>query len=94
MQDINGFAANDVSKPCSVAGFGPGVIRFVGFHVDSKEPRIGVEMKEQQGTNNGTVKGVRLFECNDGYGSLQRPKNVSCGDFPPLDDVDFSEDEI
>jgi tubulin-folding cofactor B len=44
--------------------------------------------------NNGTVKGVKLFECNDGYGSLQRPKNVSCGDFPPLDDVDFSEDEI
>jgi tubulin-folding cofactor B len=72
-----------------------GVVKFVG-RCEALPPGfwIGVQFDEPVGMNNGTVKGVKLFECNDGYGSLQRPKNVSCGDFPPLDDVDFSEDEI
>ena len=52
------------------------------------------EHDEPVGMNNGTVKGQKLFDCHNGYGSLQRPKNVSWWDYPPLDDVDFSEDEI
>ena len=72
-----------------------GVVRFVG-RVEGVPPGwwVGVEYDEPVGMNNGTVKGQKLFDCHNGYGSLQRPKNVSCGDYPPLDDVDFSEDEI
>jgi tubulin-folding cofactor B len=86
----------EVGSRCEVnPGAKRGVVKFVG-RCEALPPGfwIGVQFDEPVGMNNGTVKGVKLFECNDGYGSLQRPKNVSCGDFPPLDDVDFSEDEI
>jgi len=89
-------ASIEVGARCEVnPGQKRGIVRFVGrCEALPKGFWIGVEFDEPVGLNNGTVKGVKLFECNDGYGSLQRPKNVSCGDFPPLDDVDFSEDEI
>ena len=85
-----------VGARCEVnPGAKRGVVRFVG-RCDALPAGfwIGIEFDEPVGMNNGTVKGKKLFECSDGYGSLQRPKNVSCGDYPPLDDVDFSEDEI
>lgn len=90
-------AANmEVGARCEVnPGQKRGVVRFVGrCEALPKGYWVGIQLDEPMGMNNGTVKGVKLFECDDGYGSLQRPKNVSCGDYPPLDDVDFSEDEI
>lgn len=56
---------------------------------------VGVQYDEPVGKNDGSVKGKRYFECNPGYGGLVRPVLVSCGDYPPLDDFEFSdEDEI
>ena len=72
-----------------------GVVRFVGRVEGRAAGVVGRRrVRRTVGMNNGTVKGQKLFDCHNGYGSLQRPKNVSCGDYPPLDDVDFSEDEI
>jgi|TARA_B100001142_G_scaffold321183_1_gene367433 tubulin-specific chaperone B len=72
---------------------------FVGNKVDGlpKGWWIGVKFDEPVGKNDGSVKknGVRLFECDDGYGSFQRPSNVTCGDYPVVDEFAFSdEDEI
>jgi tubulin-folding cofactor B len=48
---------------------------FVGNKVDGlpKGWWIGVKFDEPVGKNDGSVKknGVRLFECDDGYGSFQ-----------------------
>lgn len=55
---------------------------------------VGVQFDEPVGKNNGTVKGVRYFECPEGYGGMVRPNNVAVGDFPPVDEFDFSDDEL
>jgi tubulin-folding cofactor B len=72
-----------------------GEVKFVG-RCDALPPGfwVGIQFDEPVGKNDGSINGKRMFECLDGYGSFQRPKNVSCGEFPALDDVDFSEDEI
>lgn len=56
---------------------------------------IGVNYDEPVGRNDGMVKDRRYFTCGDGYGGFVRPSAVKTGDFPPLDDFDFSDgDEI
>ena len=53
---------------------------------------MGIRLDEPSGLNNGTVRGVRIFECEEGYGSFLLGKNVTCGDFPERDLMD-SDDE-
>jgi tubulin-folding cofactor B len=54
-----------------------------------------VKFDEPVGKNDGAVKGERYFTCPDGYGSFQRPENVTVGDYPDEDDpFGESEDEI
>ena len=56
---------------------------------------VGVKFDEPVGKNDGAVKGERYFTCPDGYGSFQRPENVTVGDYPDEDDpFGESEDEI
>ena len=56
---------------------------------------VGIQYDEPVGKNDGSVKGKRYFECDQNYGGLVRPALVICGDYPPLDDFDFSDaDEI
>lgn len=58
---------------------------------------VGVCYDEPVGKNNGTVKGVCYFEAAQNHGGLARPSNVSVGDFPPLEEDGFGdedEDEI
>lgn len=45
------------------------------------------------GTNDGTVKGKKVFDCDDGFGSFVRGKNVSVGDFPERDILADDSDE-
>ena len=72
-----------------------GEVKFVGkCETLPKGWWIGIQFDEPVGKNDGTAKGKRYFECPDGYGSFQRPVNVQVGDFPPVDDFDFSDDEI
>ena len=52
------FGGFDVSVGDRVAveGKGNGVVRFVGLHAENGQPRIGVELDDPVGKNNGTVK--------------------------------------
>lgn len=54
--------------------------------------KVGIRLDEPSGLNDGTVRGVRIFECEEGYGSFLRGKNVTVGDFPERDLMD-SDDE-
>ena len=56
---------------------------------------VGVQYDEPVGKNDGSVRGIRYFDSPAGYGGFVRPSLVTCGDFPPLSDIDFSDgDEI
>ena len=37
-------------------GYGEGVVRFIGLHNNDKTERIGIELYEPLGKNNGTVR--------------------------------------
>jgi len=56
---------------------------------------VGIEYDEPVGKNDGSVKGTRYFDCLAGYGGFVRPSLVTQGDYPPADDICFSDaDEI
>lgn len=56
---------------------------------------VGVQFDEPVGKNDGSVKGQRYFTCPEGYGSLLRPDKVRAGDYPEVDEFQFSDgDEI
>lgn len=46
---------------------------------------MGVQFDEPMGHNDGTVKGVRIFECPDGFGAFVRGTKIQVGDFPERD---------
>ena len=49
------------------------VVRYVGQADFAPGPWIGVELEVPEGKNNGTVMGVRYFDCEDKYGKFFRP---------------------
>lgn len=76
VQDISGFPASNMGRPCSAGKYGKGVVKFVGFHVITDEERVGVALENPVGKNNGTVKGTRYFICDEGHGILCPAKFV------------------
>ena len=85
----------EVGMRCEVTpGAKRGEVKFVGKNVEGFPLGwwIGVQFDEPVGKNDGSVKGVRFFECMEGYGSFQRPDKVAVGDYPEEDDP-FADDE-
>ena len=53
-----------------------GSVRFVGNHHLDGAPRIGIELDDAIGKNNGTIKGHHYFTCTGGHGLLVKPDKV------------------
>jgi len=88
----------EVGQRCEISpGARRGEVAFVG-EVPELKPGywIGVRLDEPLGKHNGTIKGVKYFECQDKYGTFIRPQYVETGDFPEKDifEDDSDEDEI
>ena len=71
-----------------------GTVKFIGTTNGSKGYWIGVELDEPFGTNNGSLKGKKYFECDDNYGVFLRASKVKVGDYPPIDWEAELEDEL
>jgi len=65
---------------------GRGEVRFVGEIKGQKAIFVGIALDLANGRNNGTLKGMKLFECDENHGSFLRAHLVRVGDFPPLED--------
>ena len=78
-----------VGSRCSVSpGDKRGSVAYVG-KVPEASPGwwVGVSLDEPMGKNDGSVKGVRYFECGQNFGTFARPNNVTVGDFQPFDEI-------
>ena len=88
-------ASIKVGDRCQVAGGRRGDVAFVG-----RVPElplgfwVGVKYDEPVGKNDGSVKGVRYFECPDKYGGFVRPDLCEVGDFPEEDPFADLDDEM
>lgn len=72
-----------------------GVVRVVGQKLEGLPGGwfVGVEYDEPVGKNDGSVGGVRHFECAAGYGAFVRPGVVHVGDeYVPFDEDEFESD--
>jgi hypothetical protein len=86
MVGIHEAASIKVGERCQVAGGRRGEVMFVGLVAELPVGLwIGVKYDQPDGKNDGSVKGVRYFECLDKYGGFVRPDACQCigiGDFP------------
>jgi tubulin-folding cofactor B len=81
----------EVGARCQVMpGERRGTVKFVGEVEKLKEGYwVGVLLDEPLGSNDGTVKGTRIFECpGDCFGAFVRGRNCTVGDFPEKDLMD------
>ena len=53
---------------------------------------MGLQLDEPVGSNDGSVKGSRKFECPANYGAFVRGANIAVGDYPERD-IFGSDDE-
>lgn len=83
-----------VGARCEVQNSGKprGTIQFVGKTKFADGYWVGVQLDEPVGKNNGNVKGVQYFTCEEGYGIFVKPNALIVGDFPE-EDLGFSSDE-
>ena len=87
-----------VENRCEVSpGERRGTILFVG-EIPNFRPGfwVGIKFDEPVGRPefDGTLNGVRYFECVPGYGTFVRGNHVTVGDFPERDIFADDEDEI
>jgi len=59
------------------------IVRFIGkTHFSKNETLIGIERGSESGTHNGTVDGIRYFDCADSKGAFLHPNEVQKRIYP------------
>lgn len=91
-----GIAVNKRCQLLPPADARRGTVAFVGPvpHIPGLGPWVGIALDEPTGKNDGTVDGVRYFECKDKCGVFVRPERVEIGEFEVLDDLGEEMEEI
>jgi len=67
----------DIGSTVRVDGYNTtGVVRFIGAHHTKGYVRVGVELEQPVGLNNGTVDDYAYFECDENHGVIVKPHKV------------------
>lgn len=54
-----------------------GIIRWLGRGAFAAGEWVGIELPDDSGKNDGSVKGERYFECAPGHGMMIRPEAIT-----------------
>lgn len=66
-----------VGMRCSTSKYGSGIVRYIGNFGDNVGVRIGIELDQPLGRNDGTAKnGERYFKCASKHGIYVKPSAV------------------
>lgn len=68
-----------------VNGNKPGYVQFIGGTQFAPGQWAGIVLDEPIGKNDGSVAGVRYFQCEDGRGIFTRPSKLSKTALPEKD---------
>lgn len=68
-----------------VNGDKPGFVQFIGSTQFAPGQWAGIVLDEPIGKNDGSVAGVRYFQCEDGRGIFTRPSKLSKTAMPEKD---------
>ena len=92
----NAYNVYALKSRCEVnPGGRRGQIEYVGEMAGLAGTWIGVELDEPLGNNAGTgPDGIEYFKAKPNYGCFARHYNVIVGDFPEIDPLASSDDEI
>lgn len=71
-----------------------GTVSYVGTTEFKPGHWVGVALDEPLGRNDGSVAGVRYFQCKARYGVFVKPDAVVTGDFPVIGDLVMQDDEL
>lgn len=66
-------------------GSKPGCVQFVGSTQFAPGQWAGIVLDEPIGKNDGSVAGVRYFQCEDGQGIFTRPSKLSRTELPQME---------
>ncbi|CAK7894848.1 tubulin-specific chaperone B [[Candida] anglica] len=91
------ISVGDRCRTINIQGERRGAVKFIGKvpELDQGEQTwVGIEFDEPVGKNNGTIDGIRIFECRENHGSFVKPKQCEVGDFPELDPFASDDDEL
>lgn len=80
-----GAADFQVGDKVWVNGSKPGYVRFLGGTQFAPGQWAGIVLDEPIGKNDGSVAGVRYFQCEDGRGIFTRPSKLSKTALPEKD---------
>lgn len=69
--------APPIGSVVCVRGKHEGVVMFTGHVHYAKGSFVGVALSSPEGKNDGSVKGVRYFECAPSHGLMVRPEEIS-----------------
>lgn len=81
MAPVPGFEIEDLGRRVKLSSSkltGTGLLRFVGLHKQKGVPRVGIEMDDAVGLNDGALNGGadRYFTCAPNCGVLSNPAKV------------------
>eukprot|EP00746_Dinoflagellata_sp_MGD_P143747 gnl/MRDRNA2_/MRDRNA2_76540_c0_seq2.p1 gnl/MRDRNA2_/MRDRNA2_76540_c0~~gnl/MRDRNA2_/MRDRNA2_76540_c0_seq2.p1 ORF type:complete len:2413 (+),score=413.30 gnl/MRDRNA2_/MRDRNA2_76540_c0_seq2:124-7362(+) len=71
-----------IGQQVRCSGHGIGHVRYEGAVKFAEGVWIGVELVEEAGKNDGSVKGERYFECKPGHGIFVKPQQAEAVDKP------------
>ena len=83
-----------VGMRCNTVKYGTGAVRFIGPIAKDGPTRIGIELDQPVGLNDGSARGTQYFSCAPNHGVFLKPEKVHVGEEKNAEEVFFGFDDV